>query len=139
MHYVILSPARQYHTGDWLEDVPLFSPRLEDAYPFPSCGEALDTIRRHLQADKEAERAPSFAGCRVARYEDERERLAMKDLRAQGFRASFNDGCTAIWIDFDDKKVAIEKAIATFPRAIYGLPVFLRANGKAIKWSHKSA
>lgn len=139
MSYAILSPSRQYHTGDWLDDAPLWSPNLLDAYAFLTRDEALETMRRHVALDNEAERTPGFAGCRVASIEDERTRLAMKELRAQGHRASFNDGCTAIWIDFDDRKVSIAKALASFPRNVYGLPVFLRANGKSIKWDHKSA
>lgn len=133
MSYVILSPSRQYHTGDWLNETPLWSPNLRDAVTFLTREEALDTMRRHIEADQTAERVPGFAGCRVAAFELERSRLVMLELRAQGYRASFNEACTAIWIDFDEKKTAVAKALATFPRELYGMPVYLRASGVALK------
>lgn len=139
MSFAILSPSRQYHTGDWNDDAPLWSPNLADAYAFPSRELALETMRHHIELDKKAERAPSFAGCRVASIDDERTRLALKELRAAGLRASFNESCTSIWIDFNDAEVSLEKAIAQYPRAIYGIPTRLRANGKPIKWNHKRA
>lgn len=138
MRYVILAPTRLYFS-DWNEETPVWS-SLNDAYQFDTKETALELIRNHSRLDiDEREIPPSFLGCRVVPRDGEVTRLALKELQAKGYRASFNDDCTAIWIDFDDTKIAIEKALATFPRSIYGLSVHLRARGKAIKWTHKRA
>ncbi len=137
--YLIISSTRQYFKGDWDEDTPKWSSNLNDIYVFDTKESALETMRKHIEADRAGKRSPGFAGCRVTSYEAERERLTMKELHAAGYKASFNEDCTAIWIDFDERKTAIEKAIATFPREFYGLSVCLRASGRYIKWDFKRA
>ena len=133
--YVILAPGHRYFV-DWNEETPLWD-ALPCAYQFTAKEEALELMRLHIARDQEEKRAPCFAGCRVASFGGERTRLVLRTLREKGFHATLNEECTAIWIDFDHKKIAIAKAIATFPRDVYGLPVYLRANGRAIKWDHK--
>jgi len=65
MNHVILSASHWYHTGDWNEDAPVWSSKLDEAYQFTSKETALDTMRRHIEADQAAKRVPGFAGCRA--------------------------------------------------------------------------
>lgn len=126
-----MSPTKQFFTGDWLEDVPIWDSDFQKAYEFPSQEVGLEHMRKHINDDIEAKRSPGFLGARIICL-DVRD-ILMKQLVKEGY--SVERKGETIWITFDPIEITLAKARATYPHERYGVKLLLRSTrGVPYKW-----
>ena len=138
--FVILSPRKTYFTGTWLEKDPPQAEMTDDperAMTYPSKLAAIEFVRETSNNEMAAEYVPTFTACRVVSLADELARIAIHELRSDGYKPEFNESRTMIWLHFNPKVTSIEKAIATYPREHRGFSIRLKAAGVPLPWNHK--
>jgi hypothetical protein len=125
MHYVILDAAHRYFS-DWNEETPVFASDLKDAFRFPSKDDALDRMRDNIAKDHDAERAPSFAGCRAASVVAE----VLRALRRQEYNVK--EGGAGVVITVEPKNS--QEAKKTIPKDLHGVKISIRTTmGQVIR------
>src|SRR5690242_8392661 len=114
--WFIYSMQKQYFTGDWNEEAPVWDPDGAKAYQFATKDLALDAVREAIQRDQTAEppRYPCFTGCRVVEFRAH----VIEILKRRGERISEHGG--DVWIVFDASKMSPVIAKQMHPTQILG-------------------
>lgn len=121
--WFILSPKKEYFTGEWQEDVPVWSPDGGKAYLFPSKNDALDHVRHHIEIDKEAKTLPQFTGCRVVNMRDHVSFLLLK----KGVKHEMGENAD-IYLLLDDGHDYLEMR-DKLPQSMFGIPFVIKVGG----------
>ncbi len=132
--WLIMSPAKTFFTGTWLEKTPPvgeWTPDVQLAWQMDTKDIALEYVRTHVEAFRTADgtfakdKLPEFIGARVVSLGF----LAVLELRKMGYKAREVDG--GLLLDFNPRGVLMKKALAALPKEVMGIPIVkVLANGK---------
>lgn len=120
--WFVYSMKKEYFTGDWNEEEPIWHPDGMKAFRFPTKDQALNAVRAAIQRDQTAEppRYPSFTGCRVVEFRAH----VLEMLKKRGERIAEDHG--EVWIVFDASKMSPLIAKQMHPAQILGVPIRLK-------------
>ena len=118
--WFIYSQTKQYFTGDWNEEKPVWDPDGRNAFQFPTKDQALEAVRTAIVRDQEDKRYPVFTGCRVIEFRAH----VIELLKKKGETISEHDG--HVWIVFDAGKLSPVIAKQMHPATLLGVPIRLR-------------
>ena len=124
--WIVMSPAKEYFTGDWQEEKPDWSKDGGKSYRFDSKDDALGAIKTSIERDQKAEVFPAFTGCRVVNLVDH----IVTAVKRKGFNASRKGDMIVI----DLPPIGWQKAIRLLPRGMFGIEFRASVAGALKNW-----